>query len=88
MIDYGKIVIVWSILLSSTSCVCMIKVKDFDAFPSQPKYEEYIGNENPVISFDPETKTYKVSSKMVENALYNDKYIEEVIKWKHRNGVE
>lgn len=88
MIDYVKIAMATMLISLSTSCICLIKVKDFDSFPPIPKYKEYSDLEKPVLSFDADSQTYVVSSKMVENALYNNKYIEEITKWKKRNGVE
>lgn len=88
MTDYVKIIVCVLLTLLSTSCICLIKVKDFDEFPPEPKYAIYEDSQNPVIAFDKTNKTYIVRSKMVENSLYDRQYIEEIIKWKKRNGVQ
>lgn len=67
-----------------SSCTT-IKEDDLTAFPPIPNKVYYTSD--PVQSYDKATKMYKVTSEFMENAVLNQLFVDEILKWKRDNGV-
>lgn len=72
-------------MLSVVSC-CKLDTRRLTTFPPMGDIVEY--TREPVISYDQGQGTYLVTKEAVHNFIQYKLYVDEVNKWKTKNGVE
>jgi len=72
------------ILMISSGC-CVLRVSDLTPFPPAPKLK--VHESDPVISYDKKTKSYVVTDVMIDHAVKNRLYLEEIEKWRKFNAI-
>lgn len=68
-------------------CGCYnLQTKDnLTPFPPAPVHVS--DNNKPVVSFDRSNNTYVVTMTMMTNAVRNQLFVDEVLRWKRDNGI-
>lgn len=63
---------------------CGPRPSQLTPFPPAPSVTY---SQDPVIRYNRRSKTYEVTSEMVENATLNQVFIDEIMNWKRQNSI-
>jgi hypothetical protein len=81
---YLNNILICIIFLAASGC-CVLKVSDLTPFPPEPILLE--SSRPPVMSYDSTNRIYVVTKEMVNNAVQNKLFTEEVLKWRKLNNI-
>lgn len=73
-------------ILFLTGC-STFKIDSYPITPFPPRHETIEYTATPVLEYVKTNKTYIVSTEFMRNAIANQIFVEEILKWKRDNGI-